>query len=295
MRAAVLGSPVAHSLSPVLHGAAYAALGLDWTYKAVECDEERLVGFLDSLDRSWAGLSLTMPLKRAVLPLLDEVSGIAAAVGGANTVVFHGGRRIGHNTDVGGMVEALREGGVRRPDSTVVLGAGATACSALAALGELGVAGAGGGAERQGSGDAERQGGNGVEVLARDPRRTGDLMAAADRLGIPVRLHPWDALADLLPTELLVSTVPAGAADGVAPVVAGRARPCATLFDVVYDPWPTRLGTSARAAGSSVVGGLSMLVHQAARQVELMTGLAPAPVEAMRAAGAEALRRRHGR
>lgn len=288
MRAAVLGSPVAHSLSPVLHGAAYTALGLDWTYEAVECDEERLAGFLDSLDGSWAGLSLTMPLKRAVLPLLDEVSGVAVSVGGANTVVFHAGRRIGHNTDVGGMVEALREGGVRRPDSAVVLGAGATACSALAALGELGVAGTGRGSEAQAVG-------KGIEVLARDPRRTGDLMAAADRLGIPVRLHPWDALADLLPTELLVSTIPAGAADAVAPVVAGRVRPCETLFDVVYDPWPTKLGTSARAAGSSVVGGLSMLVHQAARQVELMTGLEPAPVEAMRAAGEEALRRRHGR
>ncbi|MQA85434.1 MAG: shikimate dehydrogenase [Streptosporangiales bacterium] len=272
MRAAVLGSPIAHSLSPVLHRAAYATLGLDWTYEAIECDEERLAKFLDSLDRSWAGLSLTMPLKRAVLPLLDEVSGAATAVGGANTVVFREGRRVGHNTDVGGMVDALRDGGVRGVGSAAVLGAGATACSTLAALRDLGL--------------------TGVDVLARNPSRARDLLAAADRLGVSVRLHPWDTLTELLPTELLVSTVPSGAADGVAPVVAGRTRPCETLFDVVYDPWPTKLATAAQAAGCRVVGGLSLLVRQAARQAELMTGLVPAPVEAMRDAGEEALRRR---
>jgi shikimate dehydrogenase len=110
-RAAVLGSPIAHSLSPALHRAAYAALGLDWTYEAIECREDDLPAVLAG---SWAGLSLTMPLKRAVLPLLDEVSGPARAVGGANTVIFKDGRRIGDNTDVYGMVTALTEAGAAR-------------------------------------------------------------------------------------------------------------------------------------------------------------------------------------
>src|SRR5579859_5144572 len=112
MKAAVLGKPVGHSLSPALHRAAYAALGLDgWSYEAIECDEVRLPGLLVGCGPGWAGLSLTMPLKRAVLPLLDHVDPLAAEVGAANTVVFFAGLRHGHNTDVPGMASALAEGG----------------------------------------------------------------------------------------------------------------------------------------------------------------------------------------
>src|SRR4051794_13120797 len=100
MRAAVLGSPIAHSLSPALHRAAYRELGLDWSYDAIECDEVGLPAFVDSLDETWAGLSLTMPLKRAVLPLLDEMSEIATSTGVANTVLRRDGRKRGDNTDV---------------------------------------------------------------------------------------------------------------------------------------------------------------------------------------------------
>ncbi|MGH3345225.1 MAG: shikimate dehydrogenase, partial [Carbonactinosporaceae bacterium] len=125
-RAAVLGSPVAHSLSPELHRAAYAALGLAWSYDAIDVDGQRLPAFLDGLDESWAGLSLTMPLKRAVIPLLDEVSGVARDVEAVNTVTFPPAPgvargRAGHNTDVPGMVAALRERGVRQVASAAVL------------------------------------------------------------------------------------------------------------------------------------------------------------------------------
>jgi len=141
-QAAVLGSPIAHSLSPVLHTAAYAALGLDrWTYTAIECDEAGLPGLLASCDSTgpggrWAGLSLTMPLKRAVLPLLDRTEPVAVEVGGANTVVFADRERHGYNTDVPGLVTALAEAGVRSPAGATILGAGATACAALAAAGQ---------------------------------------------------------------------------------------------------------------------------------------------------------------
>jgi len=275
-RAAVLGSPIAHSLSPVLHTAAYAALGLDrWTYAAIECDEAGLPGLLASCDSTgpggrWAGLSLTMPLKRSVLPLLDRTEPVAVEVGGANTVVFADGERHGYNTDVPGLVAALAEAGVRSPAGATILGAGATACAALAAARATGLAA--------------------VTVQVRDQARAGDLLAAARRLGLAVELRPFGS--QVRDGDLLISTVPAGAADFYAErAIDPRARPSAVL-DVVYHPWPTPLAIAAAQSGLVVVSGFDLLLHQAARQVELMTGLEPAPLEAMRAAGQSELARR---
>src|SRR5689334_12956170 len=279
MKAAVLGNPIAHSLSPVLHRAAYEALGFaDWTYELVECDEAGLAAYVWSRGPEWAGLSLTMPLKRTVLPLLDHVDHLAAATGGANTVVFRPEGRYGYNTDVQGIVDALTEAGAplpfpaSAPAAVTILGAGATACSALAAVGELGAAGA--------------------DVIARDPSRASGLLTTADRLGLKARLRPWTDLADdaALP-DLLISTIPAGAADDYSERIRlTRPAPPAVL-DVVYHPWPTPLAQAAAAAGSVVASGYAMLLHQAAAQVELMTGK-PAPLEAMRAAGEQELARR---
>jgi shikimate dehydrogenase len=266
----VLGSPVAHSLSPVLHGAAYRALGLsDWAYGAIECDEAGLPGLLGSLGADWAGLSLTMPLKRAVLPLLDRADPLVADVGGANTVVFDAAGRSGFNTDVPGMISALAEAGLTAgpvPAGVLVLGAGATACAALGALHGIGVPSA--------------------SVAVRHPATAGPLLAVAERLGLTVQLVPFagpPAAADLV-----ISTVPAGAADAYADRIdAGTLVPGAVL-DVIYHPWPTRLADAAARAGGVVIGGFDLLLHQAARQVELMTGR-DAPVAAMREAGLAAL------
>ena len=272
----MLGSPIRHSLSPVLHRAAYAALGLTWWhYDAIECDEAGLPGLLDRCGPDWAGLSLTMPLKRAVLPLLDRIDPLVTAVGGANTVLFAAAQRLGYNTDVPGMVRALAEhgvGGEHRTGPALVLGGGATACAALAALRDLG----------------ERS----ATVAVRDPGRAGSLLAAADRIGIDAVLVPFDA-ADPGSARLLLSTVPAGAADAVAARLASLGTPPAVVFDVVYAPWPTGLARAARTAGAVVVGGFDLLLHQAGLQVELMTGR-PAPVETMRAAGQAELARRAG-
>src|SRR4051794_40926681 len=143
MRAAVLGSPIAHSLSPVLHQAAYEALGLSgWSYEAIECDEAALRQVLERLERlGRAGASLTMPLKRAVLPMLAQTDRVVSDVGACNTVLFGGidGDWHGANTDVPGMVAALRAGGRKAASSAMVLGGGATAASAIAALAEVGV------------------------------------------------------------------------------------------------------------------------------------------------------------
>jgi shikimate dehydrogenase len=269
MRAAVLGSPIAHSLSPCLHRAAYEGLGLrDWRYEALECDEAGLGGLIAGLGREWVGLSLTMPLKRAVLPLLDTVSELAVEVGGANTVVFSDGALHGDNTDVHGIVQALAEAGVAPPRAATILGGGATAASALAALRELGL------------GEAT--------LVVRDPARAGETAEAAERLGVTLTVQTFDKIDTVLEVDLVVSTLPSGAADGFAGLLSG----VPALFDVVYAPWPTRLAAAVAEGGGIVVGGFPMLLHQAVRQVEMMTGRTDVPVEAMRAAArAEIVRR----
>src|SRR5665811_83601 len=272
-RAAVLGHPIAHSLSPTLHRAAYLALGLvNWTYDAVEVDEASLPGFVAGLDGSWAGLSLTMPLKAAILPLLDHVEPLAGVVGAANTVLVRGsgaGRvLIGANTDVYGIVTALREADVTRVGTAVVLGAGATAASALAALAQLGCIT--------------------PDVLVRSLGRTGAIRRAAHRMGVEPVIGLFGTAAARMPlADVVISTLPKHGADEVAAELGdslrGRHAPIGVLLDVAYEPRPTALGAAWAEAGGAVVSGELMLLHQAVEQVRLMTGLV-APVDSMRAA-----------
>jgi len=259
MLAAVLGSPVAHSLSPVLHNAAYRALGLtDWSYGLHECREPELAGFVDGLGPEWAGLSLTMPLKRVTLDVADEVDELAGAIGAANTLVLTG-RRTAYNTDIVGIGATLGDVSGR----AVVLGAGGTAQSALAALREAGI--------------------EDVTVLVRDLGRTEELRDTAERLAVVPRIvaalaDPAAASAELEGADVVISTLPPGGADPLVPPGAG-----AVVLDVVYAPWPTPFAAAALAAGAGVRSGLEMLLHQAVAQVELMTGK-PGPVAAMRTA-----------
>lgn len=272
-RAAVLGHPVAHSLSPVLHRTAYQALGLDaWRYGLHDVDEPDLPGFLSGLGAEWAGLSLTMPLKQAALRCVDVVQPLADAVGAVNTIIFQpGGLRVGANTDVYGLVQALKEaspqpatGGRSRG---VIIGGGATAASAIAALGELGI--------------------HRPVVLVRSLGRAGTVLRAAATMGVEPELVALgtDRAGGLLrDAEIVISTVPGGASADLAPLVAATALdPAQALIDVVYEGWPTPLPTQWLASGGSVAPGYLMLLHQACEQVRLFTGR-PAPVEAMRAA-----------
>lgn len=268
-QAAVLGRPIAHSRSPVLHRAAYAALGLDWRYRAIEVDEAGLEAFLDGLDDSWAGLSLTMPLKVAVLGLLDESDDLVQATGAANTVVLDNGRRIGFNTDVAGMASALEEAGLRpaHAQRAGIVGAGATARSAAAALARLGIPE--------------------VDVSARRPEAAAAAAQCARDLGLQARVVDWAEVGQLLRLPVVISTLPGDAAAFLADQLAPGITP-GYLLDVTYHPWPTHLARAWASAGGVVIGGLAMLLWQAAEQVRLMTG-DPAPVEQMRAAlaGAE--------
>ena len=271
-RAAVLGSPIQHSLSPVLHGAAYRALDLHgWHYEKIECDEPGLSRLVDSMGPEWAGLSLTMPLKRVVMTVADEVSPLAEAVGAANTLVFSpaGGTRA-DNTDVAGMVSALREAGLARVEQAVILGAGGTAQSALAAVRELGH--------------------QSPIVLVRNLARTSELRETAERLGMRPTISDGLFTDPLPAADLVISTLPGGAAE---PLSATRWKPDTMVLDVVYAPWPTSFAGSALAAGCPVVSGLTVLLYQAVAQVELMTGH-PGPVEAMRTALVAAVAARQG-
>jgi shikimate dehydrogenase len=264
-RAAVLGSPIKHSLSPVLHGAAYQALDLHgWHYDKIECDEPGLPRLVESMGPEWAGLSLTMPLKRVALTVADEVSPLAEAVGAANTLVFSpagpaGGRRA-ENTDVTGVVSALRDAGLARVEQAVILGAGGTAQSALAAVRELGH--------------------HSPTVLVRNLARTGELRETAERLGMRPTISDGLFTEPLPAADLVISTLPGGAAD---PLSVTGWNADTMVLDVVYAPWPTSFAGSALAAGCPVVSGLTVLLYQAVAQVELMTGH-PGPVEAMRTA-----------
>ncbi len=195
-RLAVLGSPIAHSKSPALHRAAYDLLGLDWAYDAVEVDGAGLAEFVASRDAAWRGLSLTMPLKQDVLPLLDEIDELAVLTGAANTVLFADGARLGFNTDVGGIVRALGEAGLERVRTGVLIGGGATAASALVAMAELGT--------------------TTVHLLLRRPEAAEPIAALGRRLGLVVVVSPLAELARIDDAELVVSTVPGGTDLGVA-------------------------------------------------------------------------------
>jgi shikimate dehydrogenase len=254
---AVLGSPIEHSLSPALHRAAYAHLGLNWTYDRVEIDEHRLGPFVLDLDPSWRGLSLTMPLKVAVLQL-GEVDQLARLAGAGNTLIFEGGKRYIYNTDVGGLAWAVGRVAGAPLSRVTIMGAGATARAALIAASQLGA--------------------QHITIVARTPARAEPLRALGERLGIKLDITPWSS--QLPQADLAISTVVSGASDSIADAVVDSAP---VIVDVIYDPWPTILAATAQRAGCSVVSGRDLLIGQALLQIELMTGRA-VPAEILYAA-----------
>lgn len=273
---------MAHSLSPVLHSAAYAALGLaDWTYERVECSEDELPGWVGGCDASWAGLSVTMPGKRAALGVASTSTERARRVGAANTLVRVGdgsdGRWHADCTDVDGIVGALRAAGLHEPapiamglHDVVLVGAGATASAAVGALHEIG--------------------NEDVTVVVREPTRAADTVGVATAYGFRARAVALDQVAprDLRHARAVVNTTPAGAVDAVlADRLVAPLPSSAVVLDAVYHPWPTPLAAAAFARGLPVATGLDMLLYQAFGQVEQFTGH-PAPRAAMRAALADA-------
>jgi len=248
----VLGSPIAHSLSPALHGAAYHLLGLDYEYGLKEVASGGLQAFLANLDESWIGLSLTMPIKREVIPLLDEASALVVQLGVANTIVLSRNGDVpylaGYNTDVDGITRAILRRHPAPHEHATIIGGGATAMSALVAAHELG---------------AKR-----VSVFVRDPAKAAPLVELAGRRGILLDVAPLDTLGDLGPLDFVISTLPGGVdLPSVVP-----SSPDSLLLDVAYDPWPSPLASAWEAQGATAVSGLEMLVEQAIGQIRLFTG-----------------------
>lgn len=259
MRAAVLGRPVSHSLSPVLHRAAYAALGLtDWTYDALDIGVADLPVLLAGLGEEWRGFSVTMPCKQAAVDVADVVEPLPRLLHAANTLVRTDAGWRAENTDVTGLGMALQLAGAGEVESATIIGAGGTAAAAAVALASLGA--------------------RHVDVVVRNVSRAGEVTRVLAALDVRATVTP---VADaVLRAPLVVSTVPIDAQPGLArlPWRAGH-----TVLDVLYAPWPTPLAEQVAAAGGTVADGLEVLFWQATVQVELMTGL-PAPIEAMRSA-----------
>jgi len=256
-RLAVWGDPIAHSKSPALHAAAYGVLGLDWKYDRRQVSAADFTDALDGLDDTWRGLSLTMPLKEEAFRAATTRDAHAERTGAVNTLLL--GRQVaGYNTDVGGIIDALSEAGVTAVRSVRILGAGATAASALVAVAELG---------------AER-----VEVAARRPERAAGLLALGDRLGVAVASRALDDAT--FDADLTIATLPSGTVlpAEVAEAMAARGG---TLFDAAYAPWPSALAVAW--GDGAVVSGLGMLLHQAVRQIRIFRRgdpLEPLPREA---------------
>ncbi len=263
-RLAVLGSPIKHSRSPLLHRAAYRQLGLDWSYDAVEVKSGSLAMFLSKIGPEWRGFSLTMPLKHEVLPFLDDCDRVAQLTGSVNTVLLRriDGRGIlsGYNTDVAGLVRALAEGGVTQATHVTLLGAGATAASALMAAAELGT--------------------EFVTVLLRDRQKAQSFVELGRSLGVVVDLQEFSE-TPRVDSDVVISTLPGGTVLPVELPLELRER--AVLFDVAYSPWPSAVATSWHAARGTVLNGLGMLLHQALIQVRVFVTadpFEPLPAEA---------------
>ena len=258
-RAAVLGRPVTHSLSPHLHRAAYAALQLtDWTYDALDVGAEDVAPLLAGLGEEWRGFSVTMPCKRAAVEVADVVEPLPHLLQAANTLVRTDAGWRAENTDVTGVGMALQVAGLAQVEHAAILGAGGTAAAAAVALASLG---------------AQQ-----VDLVVRDPARAGDVRRVLDTLGVRARVLPLSGAR--VESPVVVSTVPVGGQPAVAALDWHSGQ---TVLDVLYAPWPTPLAQRVTAAGGTVIGGLEVLFWQATAQVELMTGQ-PAPLGAMRAA-----------
>lgn len=285
LRAAVLGHPISHSKSPALHRAAYAHLGVDMDYSAIDVTEDELPAFMARVredvrhGEGWRGLSVTMPLKSGMVREVDEVRGVARELGVINTVAFErpspgdtsgATRLVGYNTDVAGIVNALRHAGAVSAPTAVVLGGGGTSAAAVAALKELGAPD--------------------VEIFVRDVTRAAEARAAAAALGLPLRVLPLaGAAAAVARADVVISTLPPRAADPLAGDLAelfaqrtgepsretAGLRP-GVLLDVAYDPWPSRIAAAWQEAGGTVIPGLEMLIYQAVEQVRHFTGVGEA-------------------
>lgn len=258
--AGVAGYPIEHSLSPIIHKAGYKALGLDWNYEKYLLKEEELFNFVSTRDNELVGLSLTMPLKEKAIEISDVVTDLAKKANSANTLIFKENKVYSGNTDVYGIVQALKTNKKLDLTNPAIIGSGATARSAVLALNNMGA--------------------KNVMVCARNESAVNQVSDLANSLGLTCQIINWNDLAKAMNASTLISTLPSQAMDKFAAL--GPENP-GTLLDIAYDPWPSKVAMEWIFRRGFVVSGLEMLLHQACMQFELMTGL-KAPITQMRQA-----------
>jgi shikimate dehydrogenase len=256
----VAGSPIEHSLSPIIHQTGYKAVNLDWQYLKVELNETQLADYVKNRNESLVGMSLTMPLKEVALSVADEITELAQKVNSVNTLIFKNKKVYAGNTDVYGIIQALKTNKKLDVSSPSIIGSGATARSALVALHQLG---------------AKK-----VRVCARNKVSIQDLSELANNLEMKYEEVEWEKISQALAGTTVISTLPSLGMDKYAamgPEIPG------SLLDVAYSPWPSKIAMEWIFRRGFVVSGLEMLLHQAVMQFELMTGK-KAPISKMREA-----------
>jgi shikimate dehydrogenase len=245
IKAAVLGSPISHSLSPLLHNTAYARLGIQGSYEAIEVNAGGLAKFMDGRDATWTGFSLTMPLKEEAIEYADHVDELAKRINSANTLYRDGGVWRATSTDVIGFSQALKSHKIAIKGHVVILGAGATARAAAAAC----------------DGSAAH-----ITVINRSLSRVQGMSDAV--IDSELRFLNWDNLSVLSDADLVISTVPAGVTDSIEL----PQETTAPFFEALYKPWPTPASALWASRGGFVIDGLDLLIHQAIAQIQIFTG-----------------------
>ena len=243
IKAAVLGSPIGHSLSPTLHNCAYGVLGWDWEYTAIEVKGGDLAKFIETNRKSFRGLSLTMPLKEEALLVADSLDPLVKRINAANTLIFEENEVSAYSTDVSGFVQALAKAEVSIPNEITILGGGATARSAIAAV------------------DGR---GRTITVYSRSASRSAQLINSS--ISATVVVKDWTEAQSGLGANLVIATTPTGATDHLIPT-----ESTGTLFESLYSPWPTKLLAKWQGVGGKYLDGLDLLVEQGIGQIELMS------------------------
>ena len=247
IKAAVLGSPISHSLSPLLHTVAYTDMGLASDYARIEIKAGELNAFLTTCDQSWTGFSLTMPLKEEVLSFTTNLSLLSQRIQSANTLVQKDGQWFATTTDVSGFTQALASHGRDASGDVLIIGAGATARAAAAAC----------------DGVADR-----ITVMNRSPARVESISNCVEFSDLD--FVSWQDASVIASADLIISTTPAGVSDSL--VDHFPANPTAVFFDVLYEPWPTKVLAAWSAAGGQIIDGLELLIHQAIDQIAIFSG-----------------------
>jgi len=250
---AVLGSPIAHSKSPLIHSAAYGVLGLDWDYDKIEVRKGGLRPFVEALEPTWLGLSLTMPLKEEAAKFADSLDHNAKVTGAVNTLVRTETGWAGFNTDVFGIVQAVSQANIGPLDSVLVIGSGATATSAIAAIALLAPSAT-------------------VRVFARNAVTRKELITFATQLGLTAK-KTGNLPRTAKRVDLTIATLPGSALNDWAARLGKKAsfQPRGALLDVAYQPWPSQFAALWSAQGRPIISGLQMLLWQAVAQIRIFT------------------------